>query len=423
MRCDNNTLLKKIGLSAIDKNVEIDFRLRKDLPDCRKINTRNFVNISGTYTYNNYKKPVNRFECDRKGCVTTGLLMMTAIDETVDFRAMYDATEFANGVVTFYVFPGAGVTYPITLNFTISDADTFTNADVYTRTLTADMVTSDGFIPVQITLAATPSNVEGTGWEPKATGAYIRLSANQIVGYSSISIYDTPDDFDLLETVTMSCLTTVGGTFGLELVTQQCQEARYNDDVQQLEFPVTGTQITPNFMNLFPMIRKGNSEVGYKMTTATRTIGADGKITLADVNQDVCGYITVQSADRCDVGTYTHSSSIDAAELDDGHFIVVKNADGTTDVVFNTSQAGVEVLVRYPKKVSIKERVANVNNLNSSQLSATIPFGDNMLLVFDKVFVTSFPITWTNEENNFAFTLAIGRDEEGNFMRVFEIEE
>lgn len=423
MRCDNNTLLKKIDLKAVSKDLEIDFRLRKDLPDCRKINTRNAVAVSGTYSYNKYKKPVNRFECDREGCITTGLLMMSTEDETATFRAMYDATEFADGVVTFYVFPDSGVTYPITVKFEISANDQFADADVYTISLTDGMVTSDGYIPVQVTLATTPTSVEGNGWEPVATGAYIRLSADKVVGYSSISIYDSLDDFDLLESVTMSCISTIGGTFDLELVTQQCQEARYNDDVQSLEFPVTATQVTANYMNLFPMLRKGNSQVGYKMTTAVRTIGSDGKITLADVNQDVCGYITVQSADKCDVGTYAHSSSINVSDIDDGHFIVVKNADGTTDVMFNTSQAGVEVLVRYPRKVSISERVANVNNLNSSQLSATIPFGENILLVFDKVFVQSFPIAWTNEENSFAFTFAVGRDSEGNFMRVFEIEE
>ena len=431
MRCGNEAVLNKIGLNPLSQTSEIDFRLRKDLPDCRTINTRNFVAISAGNSYNKYKKPKNAFECDRQGCVTTGTLYMTEAAETVTFRAMWDATEFADGVATFYVLPDASLTsadYPITLTFKIAANDQFTNADVYTVTLTEDMLESDGYIPVQINLGATPSSVEGEGWEPNATGAYIQLSADKLVGYSSIGIYDSLDDFDLLETVTMSCLTTVGGTFDLEVVTQQCQEAKYNDDVQTLEFPVTGTQITPNFFNLFPMMRKGNRTVGYEMTTVTRTIGADGKITLADLNQEVCGYVSVQAADSCDVDTYLHSSSINQADIDDGHFLIDKKQDGTSDIVFNVSQAGQEVLVRYPRTAEIEESVANIDYLNSSQLSATVPYElkskggvKKVLLVFDNVFVTSFPITITNKENAFAFTLAIGRDSEGNFMRVQKI--
>lgn len=430
MRCGNEAVLNKIGLNALSQNTEVDFRLRKDLPDCRTINTRNFVAISAGNSYNKYKKPKNAFECDRQGCVTTGTLSMAEAAETVSFRAAWDATEFADGVVTFYVLPDASLTpadYPITLTFKIGN-DSFTNADVYTVTLTEDMAEADGFIPVQINLGATPTSVEGNGWEPAATGAYIQLSADKLAGYSSIGVYDSLDDFDLLETVTMSCLTTVGGTFDLEVVTQQCQEAKYNDDVQTLEFPVTGVQITPNFMNLFPMMRKGNRTTGYEMVNVTRTIGADGKITLADVNQEVCGYITVQAADSCDVDTYLHSSSINQTDIDDGHFIVDKKADGSTDIVFNVSQAGQEVIVRYPRTAEIEETVANIDNLNSSQLSATIPYElkskggiTKLLLVFDNVFITSFPITITNEENSFAFTLAIGRDSEGNFMRAQKI--
>lgn len=429
MRCNNAEVLNKIGLNALETTTELDFRLRKDLPDCRKINTRNLTGASGAYTYNKYRKPVNRFECDRKGCVTTGVLMMAAVDETATFRAMYDATEFADGVVTFYVYPDAAATFPVTVTFKIANEDTFVNADVYTVQITQDMVADDGFVPVQINLANTPASVEGTGWAPSATGAYLQMSADQIVGYSSISIYDSVDDFDLLEVVTMSCLTTIGGTFDLEVVAQRCQEAKYNDQIDTLNFPVTGSQITPNFMNLFPMVRKGDRNRGYKMTTVKRTIGADGKIILADVNQDVCGYMTVQAADSCDVDTYTHSSSINQADLDDGHFMVVKNADGTTEVVFNTSQAGMEVLVRYPMQVEIEEMVANADNLNSSQLSLTVPYSlkskagvQEVILVFDNVFVTSFPLTLTSEaENSFAFTLAIGRDDEGNFMRIQKV--
>lgn len=431
-RCSNEALLKKIGLEALGENTEVDFRLRRDLPDCRKINTKSYVATSAAnaLAYNKYKKPANRFECNRTGCITTGVLTMNEADETVTYRAMFDATEWANGVVTFYVQPDPALQdsdYPITVTLAVSEAIDFANADVYTVSVEKNQITDDGFVPVMVNLANAPSSVEGNGWTPDNTGAFIRLSADKKVGYSSISIYDSIDDFDLLETVTISCLTTVGGTFDLEVVQQRCQEAKYNDQVQTLNFPVTGTRISGNYLNMFPMLGKGNATEGYDMITVEKTIGADGKITLADANQDVCGYITVQADDACDVteATYTMSSANSIDDVDDGHFIVVKNQDGSTDIVFNTSQAGTKVLVRYPKRVEIEEWVANTDNLNSSELSMTVPWkmsdGTKYLLTFDRVYITSFPITITNEEQSFAFTLSIGRDANGNFFRVQKI--
>lgn len=426
-RCGNEAVLKLVSQEALQQNTQIDFRLRRDLPDCKKINTKNYVDISGEYTLNRYKKPENRFECGRTGCVTTGLLMMAAADETVAYRAMFDATEFAAGVVTFYVYPDAGATFPITVTFMVSDADMFTDADVYTKTIEQADVTADGFVPVTVNLANTPDSVEGGGWTASENGAYFQLSANQIVGYSSISIYDSIDDFDLLEMVTIGCLTSAGGSFDLEVLTGQCQSAQYNDQVNTLNYPVTGTKISPNYLNLFPMMRKSSQTEGFDMVTVTKTVNAEGKIILPDLDQSVCGFITVQANDSCDVSeaTYTMSSATSIADVDDGHFLVVKNTNGTTELVFNTSQAGIEMNVRYPKKVEVERWDANANNLNSANVSMTVPYttsdGTKYLYVFDNVFVTGFPAALANTEPTFSFNLAIGRDEEGNFFYIEKI--
>ena len=432
MRCANEAVLNLIGAKNLEKTTVVDFRLRRDLPDCRKINTKNYVDTSAADAlgYNKYKKPVNRFECNRTGCITTGVLSMNAADETATYRAMYDATEWANGVVTFYVQPDASLTdadYPITVTLAVSEAIDFTNADVYTVSVAQNQVTDDGFVPVTVNLANIPGSQEGNGWTPDSTGAFLRLSADKKVGFSSISIYDSIDEFDLLETVSISCLTTVGGTFDLEVLTQRCQEAKYNDEVETLNFPVTGTQISGNYLNLFPMMRKGNATQGYVMTTVEKTVDANGKITLADANQDVCGYITVQAADSCapTEALYIMSSANSIEDVDDGHFIVVKNADGSTDIVFNQSQEGVRMLVRYPRRAEVEEWVANPDNLNSSELSMTVPYemSDGTLynLIFEKVYITSFPMALTSDNTEFAFTLSIGKDANGNFFRMQKV--
>lgn len=431
-RCSNEAVLKKIGVETLKQNTEIDLRLRRDLPDCRKIDTKRYTATSAAVapSYNKYRKPKNRFECGRTGCITTGTLLMGAADETVTYRAAFNATEWAAGVVTFYVYPDAALQdedYPVTVTLKLSGKDTFADADVYKKQITKEQITDDGFAPVMVNLAGAPDSVMGDGWTPNETGAYVQLSADKKAGFSSISIYDSVDDFDLLETVSISCLTTAGGTFDLEVVQQQCQEARYNDQVTTLNFPVTGTRISPNYMNLFPMMGKGDATEGFDLVTIEQTISAAGRITLADANQDVCGYITVQADDACDVteATYYQSSATSVTDVDEGHFIVVKNTDGSTDLVFNESQAGTKVLVKYPKRVEVEEWIANADNLNSNQVSMTVPRtlsdGTKFLLVFDNVYITSFPMTITSDDASFAFTLSIGRDADGNFFKMYKI--
>lgn len=426
-RCSNEALLKKVGLEKLDKNTEIDFRLRRDLPDCRKIKTKDYKATSavGKLSFDKFKKPVNRFECNRVGCTTSGVLSMNSADETATYRAMFDATEWADGVITFYVEPDKSLTdsdYPITVSLAVGAAIDMADADVYTVTIEKNQVMDDGFAPILVNLENPPSSVEGNGWTPDSTGAFIRLSADKKVGFSSISIYDSIDDFDLFDAVTISCLTTVGGTFDLEVLNQRCQEARYNDEVQTLSFPVTGTNITPNYLNMFPMAGPGDAKEGFTMTTVEKTIGSDGKITLADASQEVCGFITAQVADSCNVldATYIMSSANRVTDVDDMHFIVTKNVDGSTDIEFNTSQAGVKVLLRYPRRAEVNRRVLSADFLNSSQLSMTVPWalsdGTEMVMVFENVYITSFPLTVVADgDQSFAFTIVIGRDADGNF--------
>ena len=188
-RCNNGVLLNKIGMKTLTDQTEIDIRVRRDLPDCKRMSAKNYSAISGAYTWNQFRKPVNRFECMRRGCINSGLLMMAAANETVTYHARYDAVEFSGGVITLYVYPDSAATYPITLTVNISDTSTFTNADSYEVTLTEAMVTDDGFIPVVVDLSETPTDI-GDGWTATSAGAYIQLSADKIVGYSSIAIFD-----------------------------------------------------------------------------------------------------------------------------------------------------------------------------------------------------------------------------------------
>lgn len=252
-KCGNDVLMKKVSVEKLSKTDEIEFRIRRDLPDCKKINTKNTV--SGTGAYNNYAKPINRFECRREGCVNTGTLSVAA-GTAVTYRAPFDAIEWSSGVVTFYAQTSSAATVTVT----IGDDAALTNADVYTVNITADMITDDGYAPVFIDLSQPPSSTAGNGWTPSANGAYISLESSAAVGYSSIAVFDSIEDFELMDVVKVSCLSSVGGTYDVELVESVCQDAQLNDEVTSLTFPLTGRQVTSNYWLLNPMLGKGATD-------------------------------------------------------------------------------------------------------------------------------------------------------------------
>lgn len=429
-RCNDAVLLKKIGMKKLSGQAEIDIRVRKDLPDCKRMNTRKFTEISGDYTYNQFRKPANQFECMRKGCVNTGLLMMAEANETVTYHAKYDAIDFAAGVITLYVYPGQGATYPITLTATISDSSTFTNADTYTISIASEQVAADGFAAVVIDLSATPTTEAGEGWTPSHSGAYIRLSADKVVGYSSIAIFDAIEDFELLDVVKVSCLTTAGSSADLELIEETCNASQYNDQITQIPFEMTGTKVTPNYWKLNPMAGKGESVTSFVMSGLEATVESYqaagrtyGRITIPDAYQDVCGMYAIQIADSCDTtdATMTQLSIPMMVDLNERQYQVVFREDGSTDILFNSALIGTNMLISYPQETMVEERVFNPDNLGDTHCSIVWKKyqEDNVMIVdiFENVFITSFPMTVTNETTEFAFTFAVARDDDGNFYK------
>ena len=427
-RCNMEALIKKVGIDKLSKNVEVSFALHRNLQDCRKINTRYYAELSegATVTYNGLRKPQNRFECNRKGCVNTGTLMMGAANDAVIFKAQYDATDYAAGAVAFYVYPAAGVTFPITLTFKISDVKAMTNADTYTRTITAAEVTDDGYVPIVIDLAKTPTAEVGNGWTPGPV-SYIELSADKVVGYSSIAIYDTIEDFETNDVVKVGCLTSVGGSFDVAAVATTCLNAGYDDSVDSFSFTIDGTNVTPNYWKLNPMIGKGTESEGFDIITVKKTI-ADatgyGKVTLSDLFQDECGYVTVQKTEECNItdSFFKQLSVPTLVDLKEDQFQVIKNADGTTDLFFNSVAVGAEVLVSYPRQVEIEEEVMTAENIGDVRARMSYPVetsdGVRYMYIFDNVLITSFPFTINNNsETAFSFSITIQRDDDNIFVR------
>ena len=71
MRCDMETLINKIATNKLNKQVEVDFSIIGSLPDCKRINTKDYikvidassVTVETVLAYNKYNKPANLLEC------------------------------------------------------------------------------------------------------------------------------------------------------------------------------------------------------------------------------------------------------------------------------------------------------------------------------------------------------------------------
>ena len=424
-RCGNEKVLAKIGQKKMESNQEIDFSVRRPLSDCRKINTKKAINATLPYRANH--KPTNRFECYPDGCSTTGT---ATVADSAKYFVAGDATEFESGVVTMYV---EAETLPTTVTVKISDEEAMTNADVYEISLTENMKTDDGYIPVLVKLSDVPASEEGEGWTASNNGAYIEVSADNEIGLSTISILDSLKDFTTNATVKVACITSAGGSYDLSVVEQQCREAELDDSISQLSFPITCKLMTPNWYLLSPMYEEGETEEGFRLVTAEKTVESyevDGKtygrVKLADADQAECRFFGVQLAESCSPfeAQMTELTIPVLTEVEEGYFQVVRNEDGV-QVIFNESYIDQKVLIEYPQAADGKRFSFGTDSLNEVRTSMTVPYhfdgGVEELHIYDNVLVTGFPFGLSNADQDVTFTITIVK-KNGKFFDVIRYE-
>lgn len=444
-RCKNDALISKIGAKKLQKEVETEFVVLNHLPDCRRINTVKRLSSLATAQYNMFLIPQNQFECMREGCVNTGTLTIGTGD--AKFKAPWDAVEFADGVVTFYVSGSEG-----TLTFKISSDSQFKDADSYTVDLSKIHKAEDGFKAVVIDLAKVPTTV-GEGWTPKHTGAYISIKvtpptgeSGTEVGLSSISIFDEMEDFETSATVRLACLSQLGGAFEFEAAEATCfGDAGIDiESIDSFEKTVTAKALTPNFHLLNPLYGKGEATKGWDTVTIETEVHFDdgsvdaeyGVITLPGKMAKECGFISVARANNCNV-TDAHLKELrvpNLVDIDEGHFIVLDQSDPAeyaaeevSKIYFNKSLVGETMVVAYPQVVEVEEFVFDVDNIRKRKVrwsyTRTYTDGVKWRFVFDNVIITSFPDELTEEEAEFEFTVTIQKDATGRFGRAYRITE
>ncbi len=449
-RCTNEKLISKIGMKSLSKTTEVSFAVMTDIDSCVKVNTKNYIDYLGTSaTYNAFKVPADMFSCLPEGCKNSGTLVVTngaGLVSGATFVIRADATEFATGVITYYAyFPTAG---KYDLKSVISDiADTNqSNAYTYENTFEAQ---NEGFYPVVIDLSKVPSTQTGTGWQAMDGGIIIHLEAAGVgsdnsviptIGFSSIYVYDSIEDFEVNDTVMVGCLDEVSGDITADPRDASCFGGGYDPSSVAVEKTITGKSATPNYWKLNPLVRKGDLTTGWIPQTVEKTVGAItvegisyGYVQLSDMNLDECGFLLATIADNCNVADamLNRLNSPVPLTLNEKQYIVL---DGTTTamgdagkILFHETLAGQNVVISYPKQVEVEHFVGNDSALEGRKTRMTITKeqtdGVKIVQVHNNVLVTSFPDSITNEETTFPFTISIQRDRNGNFFEIYRVKE
>lgn len=421
MKCRNDAYMKMVGGEKLDKKVEVDFDVQRNLADCNRINAKKYISTEAENpSYDQYVTPQNLFECLNPNCVNSGVLYNGGA-KTV-YRTASAGQDFSAGVITFYVTED--VTSAVV---TLSDTKEGTNAWSYTVTPGRAV---NGFKPVVVDLTKAPVTV-GEGWTPSDASAYIgiTLTGNGQTGLSSIAIFDDLEDFQTSTHVKVACLTSIDGSWDLDVAESTCFNNGYDTSSRPtFEKTVTGNKITSNYWRMHPMYQKGSATEGFDIVTEERTVKAAdgyGSVLISDMNQNECGFFSAMVADSCSTDQLDKLSIPMLVDLDGGHYLLVDNGDGTTSVIVNEMYVGKKLLISYPKLVDVEEFIISTDSINEvrTRMSYTRKYtdGQKYRFVFDNVLITSFPDAISEDEGEFAFTVSIQPDAYGRYGRAYKI--
>ena len=433
-KCKNEKFMSTVGASKLTNKVEIDFDVQRNLPDCQKINAGRYVSTTATSPrFDRFKIPKNQFECMQGSCVNSGTLLLEAGAETV-YKFKLNATEFAAGVLTFYALGTTG-----DAEVTISDTVEFINADKYTVSL-ADMAHGeDGYSAVVVDLTKEPTDV-GTGWNTSGEAIYVKIKLSAGTGISTIAMFEDMDDFAVSTHVIARCLSGIDGSWDLDVAEETCFKKGQFDtsDLQGIEKTVSFRGITPNYWRMMPMYKKGSLTKAWDKETVEMTIKAltgteYGYVTLDDIDQNECGFISIQALYDCRESKNIADALLERlsipsrVDMDENHYQLVDNGDGTTTILFNSVHIGRSILISYPKVVDVVDSF-DITDEEVNEVRTRMTYtrcytdGTKQRFIFNNVLVTSFPDALTEDDDaEGEFTISIQRDANGRFGYAYRI--
>lgn len=447
-RCDGDKLLQTVGRKNIEKGTKLSFNILRDLDTCHCINTSTYSvpDVEETedqqFVYNKYDVPADEFSCKEDKCTNSGTLLNVAGQTAygpVDFPVRFDAEEFYAGILTAYMEVSAPGTYNVSVQVSAIgelDADPADrNADVYTMSVAFEEA---GHKPIVIDLAQAPTSILGTGWEASTRGAIVTvtvtpLTATQTVGFSSICMHDTIDDFETNDTVIATCITDITNDITADPVDASCFSSGYDPNSMAIDFSATVGLFTGNYYKLNPFERKGDKTEGFKIfvdekevETFTYNGKTYGYVQFPDMYTGECGFKNASISDTCNVvdSDLTLVNSPVPMNLTERQFQVLDGtyAEGLDAgvVLVHESLIGQSIIVAYPKTVSIEEYVADDKDLNRRRTRMTVEEcltdGTTMIYVYENVLVTTFPLGRTSaDEQTWELAMTIQRGKDGAF--------
>lgn len=410
-RCSND-IFRKVSVKNINtEDYEIELSVLTNLPECKKVNTKfltSSVEDSLSY-YNSNLIPENKYECYRQGCINGGTEMFKIVGGKTKcgaiYKAAYDAIEWSLGVITMYVYAEA---YPVNVLVDICDDDTFTNKDTYTITLNEKDFDEKHFAPVTIDLVDA-AGATGTGWAPSTKGAYIKISADKDFGLSTISIFDSIEDFDVNNVVKLGCVDKIDGTIDVPVIDKVCGNSQYDSSsVKGFERTFTVHIATPNFWMLNPLLSKSDDFMGSTPVTIAKTATLEGNyavIEVPDARNEVCTFYSAQIEGGCNVldDTLQLISIPTLVDIDNFHFQVIKQDNGVK-FYFNKEFADRSILISYPQSCEIVRREAKKSNIGETRCIArytkTMSDDEKYIITLRNVLITSFPEGFDNSSDN-----------------------
>lgn len=446
-KCKNEKFMSTLGFNKLNKNVEVDFDVQRNLPDCQKISAGKYISTTASSArFDRFKIPKNQFECMQGSCVNSGTLYNEGADTVYKFKL--DASEFAAGVLTFYTLGTTGI-----VKVAISASSAFANADEYSVDLAAMAHGDDGYSAVVVDLTQTPTDI-GNGWSGEGEAIYVRIGVASnatgdavvceddipCVGLSTIAMFESMDDFAVSTHVIARCLTGIDGSFDLDVAEQTCFKTGQFDtsDLSGIEKTVSFRAITPNYWRLNPLYNKGSMTQAWDKETVEVTVKAltgtkYGYVKLDDIDQSECGFISIQALYDCRESMNIADAVLERLaipskiDMDEDHYQLIDNGDGTTMILFNNVHVGRDVLISYPKVVDVVDSF-EITDENVNEVRTRMTYvkcytdGSKYRFVFNNVLITSFPDALTEDDDaEGELTINIQRDADGRFGYAYRI--
>lgn len=421
-RC-NDLLVKGIGLNTLNKDKDVvNFVAIEDMDSCYKIKARKFFNENNTAVELN-DRPVDEISCSPIGCTTSKSVKATG---ALEYFGAFDGNAVRRGALTFYAKGGSAGT-PATMTVTVSSDKNFAAETSVSYEVT--LSDADNFA-LNVIDFVNGTYVGTDNYTASDKGVYVKFDMASEYTISTISFYESMDDFVSTQLISLTCLTDLSQTLDYDVMEETCTASGYDTSATPtVELSITAQTASPKYRYLNPsygLVEKGSTITGSKHVTIKRKIES-GVINIADINRDECGYIGATLVNDCNSteATLDFVSLQKEIVLEKMQFNATYDENDVATLHFNEALEGEEVYIQYPQKVDVKRMAANPKNIGTRRYKLTYSHkqSDEVEYIYhaNNVFITSFPNTIGASDNTFEFTVAIQKDNNGDWFTVDQV--